>query len=61
MAHLRKDKETNVIHIEIEGADIALCGLMPGWTNRDKPTKKKWECTCKECQSELEDLRKIIK
>ena len=56
MAHLRKDEDTNIIHIETD-SDICLCGLMRGWTDQQKPVKKRYGCTCYSCQNELKDLK----
>lgn len=60
MAYIDLDEETGVEHINI--GPVTLCGLPRGWTRpNDKPSEKKWGCTCEGCQEELEDLRTIRK
>lgn len=59
MAQIKLDKDSGIKHIITEYG-IALCGLQEGWTTRDqKPVKKKWGCTCGDCQDELRDLKNI--
>lgn len=57
--YIREDEDTNVSHIANEDG-TTLCGLMLGFTCVDhKPVKEKYGCTCKECQEEVYEIKKL--
>lgn len=59
MAHQFLDEDTKVVHIRVENAGVALCGLMQGWTDQAKPVKKKYGSTCSSCIEEIREIKKL--
>lgn len=60
MAHTYIDTDTGIKHIRIEDADIALCGLMEGWTDEnDEPHKERYGSTCGNCIDEIQRIKKL--
>lgn len=59
MAHKRLDEDTKIVHIEVENAEVCLCGLLRGWTDQSKPVKEKFGSTCQSCIDEIREIKKL--